>query len=75
MVTVTPSGSTTAAVTYTPIATQTISSAILSVTFTNIPATYKDLVLEKGNGGFLAPSFKLSTVVSANEPRIKSNHF
>lgn len=45
MVTVTPSGSTTAAVTYTPIATQTISSAIVSVTFTNIPATYKDLVL------------------------------
>ena len=45
MVTVTPSGSTTAAVTYTPIATNTLSSTASSVTFSSIPGTYKDLVV------------------------------
>ena len=45
MVTVSPSGNTTAAVTYTPIATNTLSSAASSVTFSSIPGTYKDLVL------------------------------
>lgn len=45
MTTVSPSGNTTAAVTYTPIATQTLSSAASSVTFSSIPGTYKDLVL------------------------------
>ena len=45
MVTVTPSGSTTAAVTYTPIATNTLGSAAASVTFSNITGTYTDLVI------------------------------
>ena len=45
MVTVSPSGNTTTAVTYTPIATQTLGSAAASVTFSSIPGTYKDLVL------------------------------
>lgn len=44
MVTVSPSGNTTAAVTYTPIATNTLSSAASSVTFSSIPGTYTDLV-------------------------------
>ena len=44
MVTVSPSGNTTAAVTYTPIETQTLSSAAASVTFSSIPGTYKDLI-------------------------------
>ena len=45
MTTVSPSGNTTAAVTYTPIATNTLSSSAASVTFSSIPGTYKDLVL------------------------------
>lgn len=45
MVTVSPSGNTTAAVTYTPIATNTLSSAAASVTFSSIPGTYTDLVI------------------------------
>lgn len=45
MATVSPSGNTTAAVTYTPIATNTLGSAAASVTFSSIPGTYKDLVL------------------------------
>ena len=46
MVTVSPSGNTTAAVTYTPIQTQTISgSSTTSVTFSSVPGTYKDLVV------------------------------
>ena len=45
MVTVSPSGNTTAAVTYTPIATNTLGSAAASVTFSSIPGTYTDLVL------------------------------
>ena len=45
MVTVSPSGNTTAAVTYTPIATNTLGSAAASVTFSSIAGTYTDLVL------------------------------
>ena len=45
MTTVSPSGNTTAAVTYTPIATNTLSSAASTVTFSSIPGTYTDLVI------------------------------
>jgi hypothetical protein len=46
--------------TYTPIYSQTLSSAVSSVTFSNIPSTYTDLVLVSSNittssgGGFVA---------------------
>lgn len=45
MVTVSPSGNTTATVTYTPIATNTLGSNSTSVTFSSIPGTYTDLVV------------------------------
>ena len=45
MVTVSPSGNTTAAVTYTPIETNTFSSTQTTITFSSIAGTYKDLVL------------------------------
>ena len=45
MVTVSPSGNTTAAVTYTPIATNTLGSNSTSVTFSSIAGTFKDLVV------------------------------
>jgi len=46
MATVSPSGNTTTAVTYTPVAPmQTLSSPASSVTFSSIPGTFKDLVL------------------------------
>ena len=45
MVTVSPSGSTTTAVTYTPIATYSLLSDTATIDFTSITGTYKDLVL------------------------------
>lgn len=45
MATVSPSGNTTAAVTYTPIETNTFSSTQTTITFSSIAGTYKDLVL------------------------------
>ena len=50
MVTVSPSGNTTSAVTYTPIATNTLSSAASTITFSSISGAYTDLVLVI-NGG------------------------
>jgi nitrous oxidase accessory protein NosD len=49
MVTVSPSGNTTAAVTYTPIFTYTVSgSAVSNFTWSSIPATYTDLIIVTG---------------------------
>ena len=57
MATVSPSGNTTAAVTYTPIATNTLSSATSTVTFSSITGTYKDLVLIINGGTSVNDSF------------------
>jgi len=49
MVTVSPSGNTTTAVTYTPIFTYTVSgSAVSNFTWSSIPATYTDLIIVTG---------------------------
>ena len=60
MVTVSPSGNTTAAVTYTPIATNTLSSTAYSVTFSSISGAYTDLVLVIYNGAANPASLNLT---------------